>query len=84
MGKKLHSRHHQELLRHNSYFKGLECSSSQPYPTRNCENSLKKSERFLEKSMHNFTVSDYSANHRKSTCKKCRGNTIVHRFLQSI
>ena len=43
----------------------------------------RNSEWLTEKSTHNFTDSDYSSNHRRSTCKKYRGNTIVRRFSQS-
>ena len=46
--------------------------------------SWETSEWPLKKSIHNFTVSDYPMNHRRSTCKKFQGNTVACRLLQGI
>ena len=35
---------------------------------------------FSEKSIHNFSHSDYPSNHRRSKSQKSRGNTIVDFF----
>ena len=49
------------------------------------EKFLRKNlEKISEKLIDNFSNSDYTSNHRRSTCKKSRGNTIVCRFLQGI
>ena len=44
------------------------------------ENPWGKSERFLEKSVYNITNLNYSSNHRRTTCKKSRGNVIIDLF----
>ena len=43
-----------------------------------------KSEEYSKKWIHNIPDFDNPQNHRRSTCKNSPGNTIVHRFLQSI
>ena len=48
------------------------------------EKLLEKLERLSEKSIHNLTHSDYTSNHRRSMCKKCKDNTIVRKILQGI
>ena len=46
--------------------------------------SQERSEWFPEKLIQNITDSDNSSNHRRSTCKIFRGNTVVCSVLRGI